>query len=332
MDTVRRFDQWMDDALYGPDGFYTTHGRAGRRGDFLTSPEVGPLFGAVLARMIDAEWIRLGRPEEFRVVEAGAGPGTLARSILAAEPEVARAGALEYVAVERSEAQRASHPTAIHSVAELPEHTEAGVILANELLDNLAFRLVVWDDRWREAYVERRDGRDVEILRLLPEPDGVLPRGGVPHGARAPLQHQAAEWVRDARASLGHGRLVVIDYVTARTAELAMRPWRQWLRTYAGHDRGQHYLAAAGRQDITTQVCLDQLVAAAGEPDTYRSQAQYLQYWGIDELVDQGRAWWEAKASAPDLMALRGRSRVREAEALLDPEGLGAFSVVEWAV
>jgi SAM-dependent MidA family methyltransferase len=45
----------MDDALYGPEGFYMRPdgGSAGRRGDFLTSPEVGPLFGAVLARAID---------------------------------------------------------------------------------------------------------------------------------------------------------------------------------------------------------------------------------------------------------------------------------------
>ena len=44
---------------------------AGRRGDFLTSPEVGPLFGAVLARFLDAEWERIGRPDPFTVVDAG---------------------------------------------------------------------------------------------------------------------------------------------------------------------------------------------------------------------------------------------------------------------
>ena len=45
-----RFDEFMRIALYGSHGFYTTGGQAGRRGDFITSPEVGPLFGAVLAR------------------------------------------------------------------------------------------------------------------------------------------------------------------------------------------------------------------------------------------------------------------------------------------
>ena len=72
------FERFMELALYGADGFYTRTrgGSAGRRGDFITSPEVGPLFGAVIARYLDAEWNRIGRPDVFTVVEAGAGPGT----------------------------------------------------------------------------------------------------------------------------------------------------------------------------------------------------------------------------------------------------------------
>ena len=65
-------------------------GRAGRRGDFITSPEVGPLFGAVVARALDAWWAEAGEPDVFTVVEAGAGPGTLARSVLAAAPRARR--------------------------------------------------------------------------------------------------------------------------------------------------------------------------------------------------------------------------------------------------
>ena len=65
-------------------------------------------------------------------------------------------------------------------------------------------------------------------------------------------------------------------------------------------------------------------------PDTVRSQAQWLQLHGIDELVDEGKRYWKAQAARPDLAAIKMRSRVSEAEALLDANGLGAFTVCEW--
>ena len=112
-----------------------------------------------------------------------------------------------------------------------------------------------------------------------------------------------------------------------RTSELAQMPWREWLRTYRGHERGGHYLADPGSQDITAQVVLDQLPV----PDAVRTQAQFLQRWGIDELVEEGRRAWAVAAAAPTLAAMKMRSRVREAEALLDPAGLGGFLALEWS-
>jgi len=325
--TAVPFEGFMHEALYGPHGFYTAGaGRAGRRrGDFITSPEVGPLFGAVVARFLDAEWERIGRPDPFVVVDAGAGPGTLARSILAADARCRKA--LRYVAVDVAATQRAHHPDAVESRPDLPSGPFDGVIVANELLDNLPFGLVVYEGGWREAHVARRpDGTFAEHLgaRLDPPPAVLPPSAKL--GARAPLQRQAHAWVEAARQRLRSGTVVVFDYAVARTAELAARPWRDWLRTYHGHQRGGHYLAEPGSQDITTDVCIDQLP----EPDAARPQAQWLQLHGIAELVAAGKAHWEAHAARPDLQALRMRSRITEAEALLDPEGLGAFWVLEW--
>ena len=327
-----RFDEWMARALYGPQGFYTVAGQAGRRGDFITSPEVGPLFGAVFARFLDAEWDRLGRPAVFDVVEVGAGPGTLARSVIAARPRALETGALRYRCVESSAAQRSQHPDTVESLDEMPDGPLTGVVVANELLDNLPFRLAVWDSGWREAFVVEHEGRNLEVLRVLDEAPACLPQGRVRLGARAPIQEAAAAWVVNARSRLERGRVVVIDYCTPLTASLAMRPWREWLRTYRQQQRGEHYLVGPGSQDITSEVCIDQLAALAGDPDTVRTQAQWLQLWGIDDLVEEGRKLWEAAAHAPDVAAMKARSRVREAEALLDPAGLGAFTVLEWVV
>ena len=80
------------------------------------------------------------------------------------------------------------------------------------------------------------------------------------------------------------------------------------------------------------EVCVDQL-AAVRPPTSERTQADFLRAHGIDELVAEGRrAWTGGGAAAGDLAALAARSRVGEAEALLDPAGLGAFRVLEWTV
>ena len=279
------FPVFMEAALYDDRaGFYAAGGRAGgRSGDFVTSPEVGPLFGAVLARALDTWWAELGRPRPFVLVDAGAGPGTLARAVLAARPDVLAAGALRYFAVERSLPQRAHHiDLPVESVTNRPQGSLVGVVVANELLDNLPFRLAVFDGGWREAYVDLgSDGRFVELLRAFDAVPACLPVVA-PHGARAPVQEEAAEWVEDTVSSLQQGRLIALDQLPA--------------------------------------------------PTQVQTQTEFLRVHGLDELVEEGRRVWATKAAAPDLAALAARSRIREAEALTDPSGLGAFTVAEWVI
>jgi len=318
------FREYMNIVLYGDDGFYTRRGEAGRRGDFITSPEVGPLFAAVLARALDAWWKEMGSPSSFTVMEVGAGPGTLARGLIAAQPECSKVWT--YVAVEISEQQRAKHPSEVISLAEMPERKFTGIVIANELLDNLAFDLRVFDQEWRESWIGVNGDQLVEILKPLTEPSLFLP-AFAKHGARAPLQREAQEWIRNALQKLDSGRVLVFDYCTPLTAMSAAQPWREWLRTYVGHEKGQHYLQIPGRQDITTQVMIDQL-AAVKSPESVRSQSQFLQLWGIDELVAEGKAAWETAAAAPNVAAMKMRSRISESAALLDPNGLGSFTAL----
>lgn len=352
------FSAVVETALYDPDaGFFTSGtGAPGRRGDFITSPEVGPLFGAVMARALDTWWDQLDRPDPFVVVDAGAGTGTLAISILAAEPRCAPA--LHYVLVERSPALRARHgehlplaPPAtslgvtgagdgpvVVSLGELPATRFTGVIIANELLDNVPFDLL-----------ERTESGWAEVLVAADGPSGELTWTSVPAGSAAasagdrfapsappggiiPWQRQAGQWVRDALGLIEGGRLVVADYGVAETIELARRPVSEWLRTYRGHERGGPPLARLGEADITVEVCIDQLASAAGSTPIVATQAEFLRSHGIEELVEEGRRTWTERAHLGDLTALRARSRIREAEALLEPDGLGAFLVSEWAV
>ena len=59
-------------------------------------------------------------------------------------------------------------------------------------------------------------------------------------------------------------------------------------------------------------------------------QAEWLRAHGIDDLVTEGRRVWQERAGIGDLAAVKARSRINEAEALLDEDGLGAFRVLEW--
>ena len=181
-------------------------------------------------------------------------------------------------------------------------------------------------DAFYTSSIEPRGESIQESAPFDPLPAQLLT--GAALGARVPLVEQAAKFVEDARQLLRSGSLLIIDYGVPLTAELAMRPWREWLRTYRGNERGEHYLTAPGSQDITTDIPFDQLP----EADTMRTQAQFLQRWGIDELVTEGKRVWEAQAARPGLEAMRMRSRISEAEALLDPGGLGNFLVAEWRV
>ena len=319
------FSDYMRLALYGEGGFYTTGGRAGRRGgDFITSPEVGPLFGTVIARALDAWWKELGSPNQFDVVECGAGPGTLARSILAAQPECA--AAMQYVAVELSASQRALHPQGVESRETMPDGPINGVILANELLDNLPFRLFVFDGSWMEAFVSQAaGGQFVEVLRTPDVVPSCLPQTA-PLGSRAPIQDAASSWVSDSLAKIGNGRLLLFDYCSTSTAEIALTPWREWLRTYRDQGRGAHYLTEPGTQDITAQVMIDQLPTGFSSS----TQTEFLVQWGVNDLVREGSDYWESMKTAPDVAAMKMRSRATEAKSLVDQSGLGMFSVVSW--
>jgi SAM-dependent MidA family methyltransferase len=344
------FDEYIETVLYGEGGFYASGRGAGRRADFITSPEIGPLFGAVLARALDCWWDELGRPDPFVVVEAGAGRGSLAESILRATP--ACAPALRYVLVERALAQLAvdlpleppalvlgpeaaidpdeppqpmpGHGPLVTALSELPALQFTGVVLANELLDNLPFRLLErGSDEWLEVRVGEQAGTLAEVLVPVAEP----PHVDAPIGGRVPVQTAATNWVRDALELLHRGRVVAIDYADT-TASMARRPWTEWLRTYRGHGRGGHPLDQPGDQDVTCEVATDQLPP----PTAATTQADFLRRHGIDDLVATARAAWEERAAIGDLEALKNRSRVHEGAALTDPAGLGGFAVLEWEV
>src|SRR3989442_11148578 len=220
--------EFMSIALYHPEhGYYARAARrTGRNGDFFTSVDVGPAFGAMLARQFEEMWQRLERDGSFDLVEAGASNGQLARDVL----DAARAtnpdfySAIRLHLVDASPAARAAQREMLaphadkvaSSGATLPDSVH-GVIYANELLDALPVHSVVMTEHGlREHYVDVRDDELVERLGA-PSTEALerhLASVGVSlkTGARAEVNLAAMAWTTRACLSLHHGFLLLVDY------------------------------------------------------------------------------------------------------------------------
>jgi SAM-dependent MidA family methyltransferase len=324
------FEVFMDMALYHPDlGFFTTDRlRSEKAGDFLTSPEVSGLFGETLAGFVGRERDRIGEP--FQVVEVGAGSGSLLRSMLSAIE-------VDVIAVEASPAARRSLRDLIPGDAVragLPDRMR-GVILANELIDNLPMALSQRvEGEWRERWV----GFDPDGLTFVdavprPEVEAWLEAfaGPVPDGGWVEVQLAAAEWFRDTIGRLDSGSVVLIDY--GDTAENLL-PRRQdgTLRTYRAHHLGPHPLDEPGETDVTADVNFTALAATAEEAGAQvrlLRQDDFLTELGLrDRLSELRHVELDAARAGDDMARLRARSQKTEAETLLHPRGLGDFRVL----
>ena len=324
------FEVFMELALYDPDGGFFTTGklRSERGGDFLTSPEVSTLFGETLARFVDQERERIGQP--FEVVEVAAGSGSLIGPLMGAID-------VRVSAVEASPAAREALSAILDLDRirdDLPDEIR-GVVIANELIDNLPMALAQRvETGWRERWV----GIDGDGLGMVDAParDEVLDwlaayAGEVPEGGWVEVQLAAGAWLREVFDRLEAGSALVFDY--GDTAENLI-PRRQdgTLRTYRAHHLGPHPLDEPGETDITADVNFTALLAVAedaGAVVELHRQDDFLTELGLgDRLSDLRYAELEATRSGQEMERLRLRTLRMEAETLLHPRGLGDFRVL----
>ncbi|WP_420612211.1 SAM-dependent methyltransferase [Candidatus Spongiisocius sp.] len=332
------FDRFMEMALYDPDGGYFGSGplRSRAEGDFLTSPETSGEFGATLARFVEKEFRRLGRPAGFTLLEVGAGSGTLLSPLL---------GALDWaprtVAVEVSPAARQTLRQALPGVEVVADDRAldpfSGVVIANEVLDNLPVAVAVrtGDGGWAERRVWC-EGADL-VLVEAPVRSDVLAwleahAADVPAGGVVECQPAASNWMGRMIDLLDAGAVVVIDYGDTSEGLLPRRRRGGTLRTYRAHHLSQHPLDEPGSMDITADVDFSALAAvAAARGMRYRlyRQDDFLSELGLDGRRAELRQRELAEARGGDPMErLRLRSRVKEIETLLHPRGFGDFRVL----
>lgn len=315
------FARYMDEALYGPGGFYRGT-PVGLRGDFVTSPHVHPIFSRLVGAALEELWTHLGRPAPFRVVEAGAGDGTMARELVAG---FGRAGIeLELEAVEASPGARTAlaeiATTVAGTIAELAV-LEPGVVVANELLDNLPFRRVrVHDGALGEVRVGLEGDRLVEVETPC-DPDLVAEAPALSDGGEATIPVGALAFVELLAARLRTGYALLIDYGSAGGPAGEVHGYRS-------HRMLGDVLDDPGSADITAGVDLGAVAERARREGLVAfgavSQRSALRALGLEEWMRAERSrQGELLDDARDLEAVRIWGSRSRAGLLVDATALG---------
>jgi NADH dehydrogenase [ubiquinone] 1 alpha subcomplex assembly factor 7 len=266
--------QYMEAALYDPEhGYYRARDPFGRRGDFITAPEISQMFGELLGAWCADSWQKMGAPEEVHLIEIGPGRGTLMADALHATAHVPgfaaacrvhlveTSPALRALAQERLEGSGAQWHETIEQVASGP-----ALILANELFDALPIRQLV---RRGGAWVERRVGLDEDRLdfRFIAD-ERASPAATLVPGALADLPEGAVVEVSPAAVGLMDclarrlvdqgGAALIIDYGPA--VPVGGETF-QALRAHRRHS----VFDAPGEADLTAHVDFSTLARTACE-------------------------------------------------------------------
>jgi SAM-dependent MidA family methyltransferase len=304
------FAEFMRLALYEPGlGYYSAGARKfGAAGDFVTAPEVAPVFSRCVAVQC-AEVLRELGPAAV-VLELGAGSGVMACGLLA---ELERRSALprEYwildVSADLRERQREALAAALpHLLARvrwldaLPEPPFDGIVVANEVLDALVVeRFVVRNGEVRALGVAvdgagrlRLEERaaDEGLRRAVRRIEADLGGEHVwPEGYQSEINPGLTGWLDSVAASLGRGVLLFVDYGLPRREYYTAERTRGTLLCHFRHRFHDDALTRLGLQDITAWVdftAVAESAQAAGlEVAGYTTQAHFLIGCGLEEFV-----------------------------------------------
>jgi SAM-dependent MidA family methyltransferase len=341
------FARYMELALYAPGlGYYSggSHkfGDYHEGGDFLTAPELTPLYGRALARQV-APILAASSPV---VMEAGAGSGKLAADLLLAldalgcAPERYRILELSGELRARQQATLAERApqfaNRVEWLDELPEKF-SGCLVGNEVLDAMPTHALRWGDEAEGGIVERGVGLDDGRLVVAERPaTGALLAAAQTISVIAPYRGEislaARAWVSELARRLEKGAMLLIDYGLPRH-EL-YHPLRDGgtLRCHYRHRVHEDAFWFPGLSDITSHVDFT-AVAEAGfdaglEVLGYISQANFLINCGIGELLMGSKVGAGDTAGADDagLADLRARGAVN---VLISPNEMGElFKVI----
>lgn len=299
------FDRFMELALYAPGlGYYVAGSRKfGEAGDFVTAPEVSPLFAQCLARQARDVLLSLGGGE---ILEFGAGSGVLAADMLA---ELERLDALpeRYLILEVSPdlqqrqremlAQRA--PSLLQRVVwldRLPREF-SGMVVANELLDAMPVsRFRIGAEGVEECYVAL-DGQGLKEVFATPESPGLVESasqidraaGGLGEGYVSEINLRQASWLRALSEMMAQGAILLFDYGYPRSEYYHAQRNTGTLMCHYRHRAHADPFRWIGLQDITSHVDFSAAAEVSVEAGFtlagYTTQAHFLMGLGLAEII-----------------------------------------------
>jgi SAM-dependent MidA family methyltransferase len=301
------FDRFMALALYAPGMGYYSRGEPlfgawpASGSDFVTAPELSPLFGQTLARPV-AQALRAAGATT--VWEFGAGSGALAEQVLqaldtGADPWATGRGPVQWRIVELSGALHARQRQRLARFGErvqwLQEWPAAieGVVLGNEVLDAMPVQLLHWDGRaWRERGVAvdaSRGGhfawadRPTALRPPVADPDHHFAPGSV-----VEIAPQAEAFVRSLAQRLVRGAAFFLDYGFPEHELYHPQRHAGTLMCHRAHRADADPLADVGEKDITAHVNFSAVALAAQDAGLdvlgYTSQAHFLLNCGLLDL------------------------------------------------
>ncbi len=299
------FDRFMELALYAPGlGYYVAGGhKLGAAGDFVTAPEISPLFAACLTQPCRQVLDLVGGGD---ILELGAGSGAMAADLLGRFETL---GALpgRYLILELSPDLRERQcqtlaervPGLLDRVSwldRLPE-SHAGVILANEVIDAMPVsRFRVESDGLYEEHVAWEEGGLVPVwlplrTRRLGEAVAALQAEGlaVEPGYESELNLRLAPWIATLGERLNRGALWLIDYGYPRAEFYRADRGMGTLMCHYRHRAHPNPYILVGLQDITSHVDFSAAAEAGLEAGLelagFTTQANFLCGCGIDGLL-----------------------------------------------
>ena len=305
------FWRFMELALYAPGlGYYSAGAtKLGAGGDFVTAPELGPLFAECVADALAPVLRPLGDDAVF--MEIGGGTGAFAEAaigrLLATGAMPARYAILEPSADlrerqrERLQARLASEVFARVEWLQTPiDEPWNGVVFANEVIDALpTSRFAVLEGEIYEEYVALdAQGGFVRVDR----PADALLNAAVRHverqceqpfrdGYRSEILPQLPYWLQAVIGGLDAGALLLVDYGYPRREYYDPRREDGTLRAFHRHRMTDNVFARVGRQDVTVSVdftALAEACAGAGlDFSGYCSQASFLIGNGLDQRLGE---------------------------------------------